>query len=168
MKKLYAFLILTLLALPLAAAPVFANHGGCKHGQCSLRKSGCDHGDCGKASGGCPLVEMFMKKAHFFVDHQKALGLSDEQVNKIKTLKMERKKAIIRQTADHQIFMVDVTMKLHETPLDVEGLNAMIDQATASMATAAKETVAALVELKGVLSEEQMATAKGIWGKHKH
>jgi hypothetical protein len=168
MKKVSALLMFGLLAIALAAAPAFAGHhdkGDCSKGKCSWSKKDCSKGDCGKGSGGCPLVEKFMKKAHFFLDNQSEIGLTDEQVTKINTLKMDMKKTMIRNMAEHEIFMLDMKSKLSEPALDVEGINAMIDQSMAGMAAGAKGTVAALAELKSVLTEDQMTKAKEIWKK---
>jgi len=169
MKKMTALLMFALLAMPLAAAPALANyHGGsegCGHGKCPMKEKGCSHGECGKGAGGCPIVEKFMKKAYFFLDNQAEIGLTEEQVSKIKTMKMDMKKTMIRNKAEQQIFMLDMKSKLSEPALDVEGMNAMIDQAMAGMAAGAKGTVAALAELKSVLTEEQMTKAKEIWKK---
>ena len=161
-------LMFALLAMPLAATPVFAGdrEQGEGKGQCSGKKSGCSHGECGKESNGCPIVEKFMKKAHFFLENQSEIGLSDDQVSKIKTMKMDMKKNMIRHMAEQQIFMLDMKSKLSEPALDIEGMNAMIDQAMSGMATGAKSMVAALAELKGVLTEDQMTKAKEIWKKN--
>lgn len=167
MKKMSALLMFVLLAMPLAAAPALANHSdkGCGQGQCSSKKEGCSKGGCGKESNGCPIVEKFMEKTHFFLDNQAEIGLSDEQVSTIKAMKMDMKKTMIRNRAEHQIFMLDMKSKLSEPAIDVEGINAMIDEAMTGMASGAKAGVAALAELKGILSEEQMTKAKEIWKK---
>lgn len=169
MKKFYTFLVLALMAMPLAAVPAFAGHGkDCKDGRCSLHeKKGCCKSGCDKSSEQCPLAAKFMEKAHFFLDNQQEIGLSEEQVKTIKQLKMERKKAFIRQKAEYEVFGIDLKMKLYESPLDVDGINGMIDQFSASMANGSKETVAALAELKSVLDDTQMAKAKEIWKKKK-
>ena len=159
MKKMTAFLVFVLLAMPLAAAPALAhNHGG----GCPMKaKGGCSRGE----KSGCPIVGMFMKKAHFFLENKAKLGLSAEQVSKIKTMRTDMVKTMIRNKAEQQIFMLDMQSKLSEPDLDVEGMNAMIDQAMAGMSTGAKGSVAALAELKGVLTAEQMTKAKEILRK---
>ncbi|MGH7198194.1 MAG: hypothetical protein ACREH5_05595, partial [Candidatus Omnitrophota bacterium] len=72
-------------------------------------------------------------------------------------------KKYIQQTADMEIFMLEITDKMSQPKVDVEGLNSLVDEGTAKMAASTKEVVAAYAELKGVLSEEQMAKAKEIW-----
>jgi ABC-type Na+ transport system ATPase subunit NatA len=65
--------------------------------------------------------------------------------------------------AQHKIFALDIEHKLHEPTVDVEGIGAMIDQMSVSMAASAKETVAAFAKLKSVLTEEQRNMAKDLW-----
>jgi len=104
-----------------------------------------------------------MTKAHFYLENQKEIGLSEDQVNSIKELKLERKIAYVRQMSEQQVFILDVTHKLSQPKVDVEGIGAMIDQQIVPMAASAKETVAAYAKLKSILSEEQRAKAKELW-----
>ena len=108
---------------------------------------------------------MFMKKAHFFLENKAKLGLTADQVSQIKTMRTNMVKTMIRNKAEQEIFMLDMKTKLSEPVLDVEGINTMIDQAMAGMSTGAKGSVAALAELKGLLTEEQMTKAKELWKK---
>ena len=78
-------------------------HGG---GGCSFK--GGDHAK----GGGCPIVGKFFSKAHYLIERQQVLGLSEQQVGDIKALKLEMKKAAVRQVADNQIFMLDLWQKL--------------------------------------------------------
>lgn len=111
----------------------------------------------------CPITDKLMSKAEFFLDHQTELALTEDQMNTIKTLKLESKKAYLRAMTDHKIFSLDVKHMMAQNPVDQEGLNAMIDQMSAAMNTTAKETLASYVKLKAVLTEAQMAKAKELW-----
>ena len=91
--------------------------------------------------------------------------MSDDQVAQIKAIKMETKKAYIHASADMEIFDLDMEDKLSQPKVDVEGLNAMIDQASAGWGSGAKNMVATYAKLKAVLNDQQMAKAKEIWGK---
>ncbi len=163
MKKLSLLLILV-LALSLTA-PVFANCGHCpKDQECPMQKDGYRK-DADDESGQCPIAGKLMKKAHFFLKNADEIGLSEAQTAEIKAIKMEAKKASIRQAAEMQVFEMDLMEKMGATPLDVEGLNAMIDQASAGFASSAKASVASYAKLKAVLTEEQTKKAKEIWKK---
>jgi hypothetical protein len=147
------FVVLTLVAAP----AVFADHGGYKKA-CPV---------CDKGPYQCPVTGKFMQKAVFFLSNKEGIGLSDEQEAKIKSLKMGVKKLHIRQTADMEVFMLEIIDKMSQPAVDVEGLNAMVDEGSAKMAASTKEVIAAYAELKGVLSEEQAAKAKAIWRSQK-
>ena len=166
-SKLALLSILTLAAFAVAAPQAQA---GCplKGGECSHCSKGgdseCSKGDCG-GEGGCPIMAAFKKKSHFFLENAQEIGLSDEQVTAIKAMKTQVKKWEIQQMAGMQIGMMDMEEKLHANPVDVEGLNAMIDQGMADMGKGAKELVATYAKLKAVLTPEQMTKAKAIWKK---
>ncbi len=158
--KRFMMLISMLFILSLGlTAPLQAD---CHGGKCPMKKGG-HGGEYGREKYQCPIVDKFMKKAHFFLENQKELGLSEEQAAKIKSLKMEAKKNYIRQSAEMQVFQIDIHEKMSQPKIDLEGLNAMIDKGMAEMSTSAKASVAAYAELKGVLSEDQMAKAKQLW-----
>lgn len=166
MKKKSLFIMALFLALSVVAMPVFADCD--KHGkQCSLKdgadcgKGDCDKGDCD--TNQCPIVSKIMKKAKFFLKNQKEIGLSEDQVAQIKAIKMDTKKSSLRQSAEMEIFKMDIEDKLSDPKLDVEGLNSMLDQASSGWGTGAKASVATYVKLKAVLNEQQMAKAKEIW-----
>jgi len=163
MKKISMLLMFVMLALPLAAMPAFAGHHAEKRCEWTKGKEGCSKCCQSQKSGGCPILEKFMKKAHFFLENQTEIGLSEEQVTVIKKMKVDMKKKMIRNKADMQIHMLDMKAKLHEPIMDVAGINAMIDESMAQMAASAKAAIASLAELKGVLTAEQMEKAKEIW-----
>lgn len=168
MKRPFSFLLSLFLMLSVLSLPVYADHGGseksdcCASGHCPMKKDEKD----GSKSYGCPLMDKFMKKAHFLLENQEALGLSEEQVSTIKQMKMDRKKAFIRQKAEFEIFQMDLEQKLSQPKVDVEGINAMIDQSMAAMNTNAKEAVSAYAKLKGVVSDSQWSKAKELKKHH--
>jgi hypothetical protein len=165
MKKLL-IVVAAVLSLAVSAGPAWAEC--CKHGdQCPISQ-GKDRGESrGKDSkhSQCPITDKTIEKAKFFLKNAAELGLSEEQTQAIKTIKVEAKKAAIRQEAEMEMFMMDVESKLADPVVDVEGLGAMFDTASAGMSTEAKGMIAQYAKLKGILSKEQMAKAKEIWTK---
>lgn len=165
MKKSIGFLLGLLMMLSLAGAPAFAdNH--CEGGRCAFDKK-----DCGKekdcdGEGECPIAAKLMKKAKFFLSNKNEIGLTDDQVSQIKAIKSATKKSMIRSKAEMEIFQMDLMDKMSEPVLDLEGLNATIDQASAGWGTGAKATLADYAKLKAILNEGQMAKAKEIWAKN--
>ena len=155
------------LVTPLAQAEYPLKGAECSHcSKCGHSGHGSSYGKGDRDSeSGCPIIGAFMKKAHFFLENAEEIGLSEEQVATIKDLKKQVKKLEIQQLAGMQISMMDMEEKLHANPVDIEGLNAMIDKGMVEMAAGAKETVAAYAKLKGVLTPDQMSKAKAIWKK---
>jgi Spy/CpxP family protein refolding chaperone len=172
MKKFLSLFSVLLFTFTLTSAtPLFANHDGkqceMKNGQCAVHGADCKMGgDCDSKSG-CPIAGKFNKKAKMILANKSELGLSAEQVQTIEALKSDVEKGEIRQMADMQIFMVDMTNKLQEDTVDVEGLNAMIDKGSAAMSQSAKEMVASYAKLKAVLTPEQHAKLKELWNNKK-
>lgn len=169
MAKKITTLLLAVFFLLSLALPAMA--GDCKGGQCPMKNA---QGGCGKSGGSCgnkeyqcPIVAKLMKKAHFFLENQKEIGLSEDQVQAIKAIKIEAKKSYIRQEAEMKIFEMDLDQKLSEPKVDVEALNAMMDSASAGFAQGGKATVASYAKLKAVLKDDQMAKAKEIWKSQK-
>ncbi len=108
-----------------------------------------------------------MKKAKFFLKNQKEIGLSEEQVAQIKAIKLNTKKTALRQSAEMDIFKMELDAKLSDTKLDTAAIDAMLDQASGGWGAGAKASVAEYAKLKAVLNEQQMAKAKEIWMKDK-
>lgn len=142
--------------------------GGAMNGPCGRQGMGC------KSHGGskCPIVSKFCQKACWIMKHREDLGLTSEQVAKIKALDLDVKKNAIRGMAEMKIFGLEMRERLCQETLDVEAIESMIDSGMANMAMGAKATVKAYAELKGVLTEEQKAKAKELketaCSTHKH
>ena len=155
MKKLanvflFAGLLLTLLFV---SGQAFADH----EGKWAMREH--DKGE----EYQCPVVEKFMSKARVFLKQKKELSLSEDQIQSIKQLKVGVKKAYIQQKAAHEIFSLDIEQALSEPKPDVNAVGALIDQHAVSMAKMSKDTVTSYVNLKAILSEEQLAKVKELY-----
>lgn len=169
MKKRYG-IIPALLFLFLASAPAIAGHKGeCARerdcASCEYGKGKCPKGDSEYV---CPIVGKFMSKAEFYLDNQKEIGLTDEQVASIKTLKLEVKKAYIRALAESQVFELEVHGKMSEPKVDAEAIGVLVDGMAAGMVKSTKDAVANYAKLKAVLTEEQSTKAKEIWLSNQH
>src|SRR3989338_2877836 len=160
--SLFVFLLsLTLVQTAWAECPM--GGGSCQgHKQCAV---GGGRGE--EESYPCPIIDKIMKKAHFLLDNKDEIGLSDEQVDTVKGLKLQAKKSMIRGEADMQIMMLDMKSKLREDIFDAEGINAMIDDGMAQMTQSAKASVDVYAKLKAVLTPEQVEKAKALWTKKK-
>jgi len=113
------------------------------------------------------LEEKFSKKALFFLKNQEELGLSDEQIEKIKNLKIKIKKDIIGKDAELEIVSLDLQSGLWKEKIDTIVLNELIDKKYDLKKGKAKFLVEAYAALKDILTEEQKENMKSVWMKCK-
>ena len=111
--------------------------------------------------------EKVFHKAMLLIKNQEELGLTDEQIKKVKDLKIATKKGVIKKKADIEILSLDIKAALWEDVVDLNALNALIDTKYELKKEKTKSLVAAYVELKGVLTEEQKAKLKDLCKKDK-
>ena len=123
-----------------------------------------------KGRGGCykkGMADKIYRKAGMMYAYQEEIGLSDEQVEKIKVLKMNTKKDLIRRKAEIDVISVDIKSELWEDTIDVDAINTLIDKKYELKKEKAKSLVRAYAELKGILTEEQMDKLKSVCLKQK-
>ncbi|MDP3920635.1 MAG: hypothetical protein Q8R76_07510 [Candidatus Omnitrophota bacterium] len=127
------------------------------------------HGQRGGDSGyhHAGLEEKFFHKAHFYLENQEELGLSEEQIAQIKSLKIDVKKNMIRQDAEVEILKIDIHSALWQDQPDVDAIHKLVDQKYDIKRTRAKTLVSSIVQLKGMLSAEQSTKSKEIWRANK-
>lgn len=169
MKKLTISVLALVLMLGGAVLTAQAgHHEGKSDGKCPVSgyKKECPmmKGDCGrKGESECPIVSKLIKKAGFYLDNADAIGLTENQISQIKAIKMSAKKEMILGGAQMEVAMMDMGAKLKTDPVDVEGLNQIIDSNLAEMSTGAKKAVQHYADLKQVLSADQKKKAKEVW-----
>ena len=133
MKKyltgLFAFLLI-LNFVPLSFAY--------KSQQCS-RMGGPSCGETQKSP--CPIVNKLLMQAHTALEHSKELGLTQEQTNTLRNIKIETKKFNIHMMAEMQIMEIDVKSQMMADNFNVDGMKKMIDQMAASMPEGGKKVV---------------------------
>lgn len=124
--------------------------------------------DYGKTKGRhWDLEEKFLKKAHFFLKNQEELELSDEQIEKIKDLKIKTQKDIIRKDAELEILALDLQSGLWKDTINIDVVNKLIDKKYDLKKGKAKSLVDAYAALKDILTEEQKKKMKDLWKKCK-
>ena len=142
MRKRF-ILIACLVCFSLLTSQVYAEQGRMKAG----------HGD---------MEGQFCQKAMLIVKNQEELGLSDEQVKKIKDLKLATKKEMIRKKAEIDVLALDIKAGLWEDEIDVAALNGLIDRKYELKKGKAKSLVAAYASLKSMLTKEQHEALKSL------
>ena len=150
----------------------FADCGSreCGKKDCKYKSSECGKKDGKDRSGECgnkdskdrPLDKKVLKKIHMIFDHQDELGISDDQLAKIKDLKIALKKDLIQKGADIDIVKVDIRSALYEDKIDLAAVNKLIDQKYESKKSKSKKVVSTLAELKKILTKDQMDKLKDL------
>lgn len=147
-------------------------------GCCSKDRSG----KCGKygkggckshAASPCPISSKFCKKVCWIMEHQEELGLTEDQIARIKSLDLQVEKNTIRGMAEMKVFALEIENAMNQPEVDVQAVESMIDTAMAGMALSTKATVKAYADLKAVATPEQKAKARelkksGHEGHHHH
>jgi len=172
-KKILMASIATLfLVASVSLTRAYADHGG---GVCPISGDKCGYGGGGFKHGhsgsGGDLDKMFFMKAHFILENSDELGLTEDKVEAIKSLKTDTLKSLIKQNADIAVACIDIKSKLHDYPIDVASTNALVDQKYELKKAKTKTLIDALAKLKGTLTQEQYDKLREIWkggkeGKH--
>lgn len=148
-KQLLTYVVVFILAVSFIVPVVMAEDG-----------RGKGKGHYGKKGD---LQGKLMKKAHFILKNKEELGLTDEQVDKVKTLKIETKKSLIRQKADIAIIAIDIKAALWEDTIDKVAIGKLIDQKYDLKKASAKTLVGAYADMKSVLTDEQKEKCKELF-----
>ena len=106
-------------------------------------------------------------KAHMILKNRGELGLSDEQIKGVKELMLKSKKDSIKQKAEIEIIALDINSKKQDDTMDIEAINALIDKKYELKKEKAKSSVAAYIQLKSILTEEQQVKLKELYKKCK-
>jgi len=110
----------------------------------------------------CCFAEKFFHFAHSILENYEELGLTDEDAKKIRELKIGTKKSLIRNTAEVELFTVDIIVKLHEDKPEISEINKLLDKKFDVKKAGMKKLIAAFIGIKKLLSKEQMKKMKAI------
>ena len=162
MKHMATVFVVVICALALVSSCAFADQ--CSMGKCNFMPQG--H----KMWGEKGHDEIFFHKAHLALAHATELGLSDDQVSKIKALEYTFKKSLIKEDADIKSLGLDIREAIQKDTVDTNAVNSLIDQKYTLKATKAKEAVQACANLKKILTKDQYDKLKemrhhGMWDK---
>lgn len=144
MKKLVILAVVSLLVL--APSLTFANHGH-------------------QEGGGYSLEDKYFGTVDFLFKNKTELGLTEDQMEQIKTIKFDVKRAMIEAEAKKDLAMLDIYQELHKDQPDVAKIDSLIDQKHAVKATLTKNMVRSLLNTKAILTTEQQAKAKELYWK---
>lgn len=115
---------------------------------------------------GYSLDTKIFHKVRLALKNQEELGISDEQYEKLKTLKANTKKDLIKRKAEIDIIGVDIKSKLGEDTIDTKSINKLIDQKYELKKAKAKALVEAYAAFQNILTDDQKKKLKGISHKN--
>ena len=113
------------------------------------------------------LEKKFFYKTHMMLKNQDELGLSDKQVEKIKGLKIETKKDLIRKNAEIDVIALDIKAAMWDEQIDTGAIDKLIDKKYDLKKEKAKSLVGAYAAVKGILTSGQKDKLKDLWKKCK-
>lgn len=145
MSTLKACLAILTISMLFIGIPIFAHaepEGGMK-----------GEGRHGGRDGG---MHQFVSHAlHSLMGRAKDLGLSDEQVTKLKAINGDYEKAKIRGEADLKLAEVDVQTLAHDEKADMAAIEAAVRKSETAHSNLRIEGIKALRSAAGVLTPEQ-------------
>lgn len=100
--------------------------------------------------------------------NKQELGLTEEQVAKIRTIALDADKARIRAEADVMVSERELRSMMWDDKTQLPAIEAKIKEGEANQATVRIIGVRAARELLGVLTPEQQAKQKALWEQHRH
>ncbi len=120
-----------------------------------------------KKGRGHGYKDKFAHKAYLILKNQDELGLSDDQVDKVKDLMIKTEKDLIMKKAEIETLGLDIKAKMWEDTIDTDAVNALIDQKYELKKAKAKYLVGARAALKNLLTADQSKTLKSLCYKKK-
>jgi len=111
---------------------------------------------------GYGLDKKFVKKVRLALENQEELGLSDEQYEKLRILKMDTKKDLIKRNAEIDIIKLDIEGSLCEDPIDKKSINKLIDKKYELKKAKAKALVDAYATFQNIITDDQKKKLKEI------
>ena len=146
MKRKVTFLITALLILGMVSV-VYAESGRGKSKMMHGKKE-------------MSMEDKFFKKIKMIYHKQEELGITEEQMDKIKDVKIALKKDLIRKKADIDLVKVDIKVLMYDDDLDVKAMKALIGKKYDIKKAKAIRIVDACASLRGFLTDKQKAEMK--------
>ncbi|MFH1552911.1 MAG: hypothetical protein ABID83_04670 [Candidatus Omnitrophota bacterium] len=108
------------------------------------------------------LEEQFYGKVSSVLKNHEELGLSEEQIEAIKALKVKVKKYLIKQNAEIDVLTVEINTQTWEDTMNMGALNELVARQYGLKEEQQKYLAAAIAELKKILSQEQAKKVKSL------
>ncbi|HBG60415.1 MAG: hypothetical protein A2Y03_00280 [Omnitrophica WOR_2 bacterium GWF2_38_59] len=168
MKRNLMLLIGALLVLGAMTSMVFAEPG---QGMSKMMHEGKGMSNMMHRAEGMPkmmmdesnemsMEDMFFKRVKMIYSDQEELGVTEEQLGKIKEVKTALKKDLIMKEAELDIVMVDMMALMYDDETHGDKMKELIDKKYEVKKEKAKRVVDACMSLKEILTEEQKEKMK--------
>lgn len=108
------------------------------------------------------LSKKFFHITHAIFENQAELGFSEENLRKVKDLKINTKKSLIKTTAEIELIAVDIMAKMWEDSPDIVEIGKLLDKKYTLKKDSMKELLSAFLSLKKMLSKEQLRKLYGL------
>lgn len=152
MKYFMGVCIAVFCIAAIASSAAFADE--CHMGKCNMMSG---HG---KMSHEMEASDIFFHKSGFILSEAAELGLSSDQVEKVKALKYSVEKNMVKEDADIKTLAIDIKEAVGKDEIDVNAVNKLIDQKYSLKAQKTKESIAAYVNLRKILTQDQLKKLK--------
>ena len=120
---------------------------------------------CGPGMGGGMMMCGGKHKcAGGFLGMKEELGLTDAQVKKLKSMKMNQKKKAIDDGAEIQKIELELHELMGEDEIDIKAVDRIIDKIADQKAKIQKNCIRGMVDARKVLTSEQRKKLKGMKG----
>jgi len=118
---------------------------------------------------GCKMSmeDKFYKKAGFIMMNETELGLSPDQVKKIKDLKMDTKKSLIKTDAEIDLLALEIKGEMYEDTINTDATDKLIDKKYDLKKEKTKMLVGACASIKTILTKQQRDKMKELMKKEK-
>ena len=126
------------------------------------------------------MDRLFFFKVGLILGRSADIGLTDDQKEKVETLKYNFLKTIIKENADIELLALDIKEGLRKDEADIKTINGLLDKEYVAKAQKAKDAVEACVNLNKIITKDQQKKLKemrshramemgwkqhGAWGK---
>jgi Spy/CpxP family protein refolding chaperone len=107
----------------------------------------------------------FFYKAHFILNNEDELKLTEEQAKEIRTLKTSVQKDLINLDAKIDLISVDIKTEMWEDPMNLDMINGLVEEKYGLTKEKTKILVNSYAQLNKVLTGEQKQVLKRLWMK---
>ncbi len=104
--------------------------------------------------------EKFYQKAFFLLSNADEIGLTDDQAEKIRALKLKVKKSLIMEDAQIETLALDISDALAADQADTKKIDSLVDKKYELKKQRTKEIIQGYLDLRSILTKDQQEKLK--------